>query len=403
MSTLMMFPIIFFACDGANTPATDAELHAKAEQLVKSSILLDGHIDVPYRLIEKMEDVSKATEDGNFDYPRAIKGGLNVPFMSIYIPAENQKTPGASKKVAEELIAMVDSIIAANPDKFASAGTPEQVRRNFQQHLISLPYGMENGAPIEDDLANVAYFHDKGVRYITLTHSKMNQICDSSYDPHKGWNGLSPFGRKVVAEMNRTGIMVDISHVSDSTFYQVLRLSKVPVICSHSSLRHFTPGWERNVNDDMLQHLAKNGGVIQINFGSAFLSKEANEYDLTRRDYRTKFMKENNISDSDDPRVEKEMEKFRDGAPYPYATSDDVADHIDRVVQLVGIDHVGIGSDFDGVGDSLPTDLKSVADYPTLVYKLLKRGYSDADIKKVLGENVLAVWQKVTDYANAQQ
>ena len=268
---------------------------------------------------------------------------------------------------------------------------------------FSMPYGMENGAPIEDDLANVAYFHDKGVRYITLTHSKMNQICDSSYDPHKGWNGLSPFGREVVAEMNRTGIMVDISHVSDSTFYQVLRLSKVPVICSHSSLRHFTPGWERNVSDDMLKHLAENGGVIQINFGSAFLSQKANEYDLARREHRTKFMKDNNITDNDDPRVQAEMETFRDGSPYPYASADDVADHIDRVAELVGIDHVGIGSDFDGVGDSLPTDLKSVADYPTLVYKLLKRGYSDADIKKVLGENVLRVWQKVTDYANAQK
>lgn len=380
----------------------DPVLYNRAVGIAHSSIIVDGHIDVPYRLEEKMEDVSQATGEGDFDYPRAKQGSLDAPFMSIYIPAEFQQTPGASRKKAVELIALMDSIIAANPDKFAKAGTPAQVRENFEKGLISLPYGMENGSGLEDDLSNVAYFFNKGIRYITLTHGKKNLICDSSYDrENQDWNGLSPFGREVVAEMNRLGIMVDISHVSDSTFYQVCRLSRVPVICSHSSLRHFTPGWERNVDDDMLKALAQNGGVIQINFGSDFLSEIANRQGAKRRAYREQFMREHEIGDRDDPRVKAEIEIYNKKNIYPYATVEDVIAHIDRVVAIVGVDHVGLGSDFDGVGDSLPVGLKSVADYPNIVYHLLKRGYSDEDIKKILGGNVLRVWQKVTDFAVA--
>lgn len=377
----------------------DQELYERAVEIARSTIILDGHIDVPYRLLEEMEDISKATEDGDFDYPRAREGGLDAPFMSIYIPARFQETPGASKAHAEKLIAMMDSIIAANPDKFAHAGTPEDVRENFDKGLISMPYGMENGSGLEDDLANVEYFYNKGIRYITLTHAKMNRICDSSYDPNKGWNGLSPFGEKVVAEMNRAGIMVDISHVSDSAFYQVLRKTEVPPICSHSSCRHFTPGWERNVSDGMLRALAEKGGVIQINFGSAFLTREANRYSDGFWEHREQFMADHGITDDDHPRVREEMRRYREANPYPYASVEDVADHIDHAVEVAGIDHVGLGSDFDGVGDSLPTGLKSVAAYPNLIYHLLKRGYSDEDIEKILSGNVLRVWQQTLDYA----
>ncbi|MCH9008700.1 dipeptidase [candidate division KSB1 bacterium] len=379
----------------------DADVYAKAVELAHKYIILDGHIDVPYRLEEEMQDVSQVTAKGDFDHPRAKQGGLDAAFMSIYIPARFQKTTNASKEVAENLIAMMDSIIAANPDKFAHAGTPDKVRHNFDKGLISMPYGMENGSAIEDDLSNVEYFHNKGIRYITLTHGKKNLICDSSYDPEKGWNGLSPFGEKVVAEMNRVGIIVDISHVSDSTFYQVLRLTKVPAICSHSSVRAFTPSWERNVDDDMLRALAMNGGVIQINFGSGFLTQAANEQGTEFREHRATFMEDHGITNSSDPRVEAEMERYKKEHPPEYADVETVIDHIDHVVKLVGVDHVGLGSDFDGVGDSLPTHLKSVADYPNIVYHLLKRGYAEEDIHKILGENVLRVWQKVMEYATA--
>lgn len=377
----------------------DAELYGKALSIAKSTIILDGHIDVPYRLFKEFDDISQSTAHGDFDYPRAKKGGLDVPFMSIYIPALFQKKPGVSKKHAEKLIAMMDSIITAHPDKFAKALTPEDVRRNFKKGLISLPYGMENGAGIEDDLSNVEYFYKKGIRYITLTHSKKNLICDSSYDSDKGWNGLSPFGKKVVAEMNRLGILVDISHVSDSTFYQVLRYSKTPPICSHSSCRYFTPGWERNVDDQMLKALAKKGGVIQINFGSAFITETANNYSEKYWAHRNEFIAKNAITNDNDPRLKAEMDKYKKIHPYPYASIEDVVNHIAHVVKITGIDHVGLGSDFDGVGDSLPTDLKSVADYPKLVYHLLKRGYSGEDIEKILSGNVLRVWQQVMEYA----
>ncbi|MFQ5677626.1 MAG: dipeptidase [bacterium] len=382
----------------------DPELYQKAVEIAQSTIILDGHVDVPYRLVgqQPKEDISGATANGNFDYPRAKKGGLNAPFMSIYIPAEYQQEPGASKKHAESLIALMDSIIAANPDQFAAAITPQDVRNNFEDGLISFPYGMENGSAIEDDLANVAHFYNEGVRYITLTHSKKNLICDSSFDDDKGWNGLSPFGRQVVAEMNRLGMMVDISHVSDSTFYQVLRLAKVAPICSHSSCRHFTPGLERNVNDDMLKALGEKGGVIQINFGSFFLTKEANEKGWAQWQHQTRFMNDNGITNQNDPRVKAEMEQYEKENPFPYATVEDVVDHIDHVVEIAGIDHVGLGSDFDGVGPTLPIGLKSVADYPNLICHLLKRGYSQEDIEKILSGNVLRVWQEAVDYAVRQ-
>ncbi len=406
MSTINLLFIAVMMMNFGNdkTPAGyDPERYARARQIANSTIILDGHVDVPYRLVDEMEDVSQQTAKGDFDYPRAKEGGLDAPFMSIYIPAAFQKAPGASKAHAEMLIAMMDSIIAKHPDKFAKASTPVDLRKNFTKGLISLPYGMENGSGIEDDLKNVRYFFDKGIRYITLAHSKNNLICDSSYDMDKGWNGLSPFGKKVVAEMNRVGIMVDISHVSDSTFYQVLRVSKVPPICSHSSCRLFTPGWERNVDDDMLRALAKKGGVIQINFGSSFLTEVANKYDNQYWAHRTEFMSSHGIEDDKDHRVKSEMDEFKKGNPYPYATVEDVVAHIDHVVKIAGIDHVGLGSDFDGVGDSLPADLKSVADYPKLVYHLLTRGYSEPDIEKILSGNVLRVWQETLDYAAAQK
>lgn len=400
----LLFIFVMMKISGDQTPAGyDPQLYAHARQIAASTIILDGHVDVPYRLLEEMEDISQTTAKGDFDFPRAKEGGLDAPFMSIFIPASYQKTPGASKRHAEKLIALMDSIIAKHPDKFAKALTPADVKSNFAKGLISLPYGMENGSAIEDDLKNVQYFFDKGIRYITLTHGKKNLICDSSYDPEKGWNGLSSFGKQVVAEMNRVGILVDISHVSDSTFYQVLRLSKTPPICSHSSCRHFTPGWERNVSDDMLRALAQKGGVVQINFGSSFLTEAANKYDNKYWAHRRQFMSSRGIADERDHRVKTAMDEYKKQNPYPYAAIEDVVAHIDHVVKIAGIDYVGLGSDFDGVGDSLPKDLKSVADYPKLIYHLLKRGYSEADIKKILSGNVLRVWQQTLDYAAQQK
>jgi membrane dipeptidase len=254
--------------------------------------------------------------------------------------------------------------------------------------------GMENGAPIGDDLANLVYFRDRGISYITLTHGKSNQISDSSYDEDRVWQGLSPFGRQVVEEMNRLGIMIDVSHVTDEAFDQVLDLTRAPVIASHSSCRSFTGDWERNMSDAMIRRLGENGGVIQINFGSGFLTQEAWESSQAMWDAVGEYREEHNLAEGDEA-VEAFAESYRRENPQVLADVTDVVDHIDHAVELAGVDHVGIGSDFDGVGPSTPTGLKDVSYYPNLVRHLLERGYSDDDIRKILGENTLRVWAEV--------
>lgn len=385
----------------------DEQLRAFADELAHKYVITDGHVDLPYRLkmtnfvpTREYMGIPIKTDEGDFDYERAKKGGLAAPFMSIYIPSTYQLQPDMGKALADSLINMVRAISDNLPDKFAFAGSVEEVQQNFSKGLISLPMGMENGAPVGDDLANIKYFYDRGIRYITLTHGKDNQICDSSYDTLHTWNGLSPFGRDVVAEMNRVGIMVDISHVDDSTFYQVMKLTKAPVIASHSSCRKFTPGFQRNMNDDMIRKLGENGGVIQINFGSTFLDSAVAAQNNANRDKLRAILAEKKLS-IEDSLAKPIIEDFRKSNPSLYADVETVANHIDHVVKLAGIDHVGLGSDFDGVGDSLPTGLKDVSQYPNLIYVLLKRGYTESDIEKICSGNVFRVWKKVAEVAAA--
>tara|TARA_B100001113_G_scaffold101308_1_gene81945 strand:+ start:236 stop:1369 length:1134 start_codon:yes stop_codon:yes gene_type:complete len=343
------------------------------DAIAQGSLIIDTHIDVPYKLKMQLEyngsfeDISEKTSL-NFDYPKSIKGGLNLPFFSIYLPASTEEE-GTSFILANELIDMMDRIIEKNPEKFFFVDTSTYLGNLPGQNLIGIAYGMENGAAIEGKLENVEYFYNKGIRYITLTHSKSNHISDSSYDENKNWGGLSEFGKSLIPEMNRIGVIVDISHVSDDAFMQAIEISKTPVIASHSSLRHFTPGWERNVSDEMLIALAKNKGVIQINFGTAFL---------------------NDVNDKN---------KSYDPNTYIHAEVTDVVDHIDHVVNVVGIDFVGIGSDYDGVGDTLPNGLKDASSYPNLIAELQNRGYSTTDIQKILGGNFVRVWREVEEYA----
>jgi membrane dipeptidase len=384
---------------------TDEQLKSYADELAHRYIITDGHVDLPFRLKMKNFRVEReymsipvATTEGDFDYERAKKGGLDAPFMSIYIPSSNQLQPDMGKSLADTLISMVKGIAAELPDKFALANSPAEVEANFKAGKISLPMGMENGAPIGNDLKNVQYFFDQGIRYVTLTHGKDNQICDSSYDTTHTWNGLSPFGREVVAEMNRVGIMVDISHVDDSTFYQVMKLTKVPVIASHSSCRVFTPGFYRNMSDDMIRALGKNGGVIQINFGSTFLDSTVRATNEQNREKLRALLAEKNLK-FNDSLAKPVIEQFQKENPSLFADVETVANHIDHVVKLAGVDHVGLGSDYDGVGDSLPTGLKDVSQYPNLVYALLKRGYTEADIEKICYKNVFRVWTAVLAHA----
>ncbi|MCU0446551.1 MAG: dipeptidase [Microscillaceae bacterium] len=358
------------------SPAQTAQPQTKnrrlAHKIAHRYPMVDGHVDLPYRLKSLNFRLQKEylgipiqSDKGEFDYVKAKKGGLSAPFMSIFVPSNYQREGGA-KELADSLIKMIEGISQAHPDKFALAKTPQDIAQNFRNGLISLPLGMENGAPIEDKLANVSYFFNRGVRYITLTHVEDNLICDSSNDKKRTWGGLSAFGREVVAEMNRLGMLIDISHVSDETFFQVMELSKSPCIASHSSCRTFTPDFPRNMSDAMIKKLAQKGGVIMISFGNMFLDNASAKHYLEQQKQAK-----------------------------PLVTVKAIADHIDHVVKIAGVDYVGFGSDFDGVGDYLPEGIKTVAEYPNLIFELLQRGYTEKDIAKMMYQNIFRVWNEV--------
>ena len=336
-----------------------------AQELAQEMIIIDTHLDTPIQLYMQQskngfyEDITK-TSSLHFDFDRAVSGGLNVPFFVIFTPPSAEEK-GTAFEMAKDLIQILEDIMNKHPSKFRLVKSPEEITN--EKGVMQVVYGMENGAPIESKLSNIKIFSDMGINYITLAHSKSNHISDSSYDSNKNWGGLSPFGRKVVAEMNKQGVMIDISHVSDAAFYEVLKLTKTPVIASHSSLRHFVPGFERNVSDDMLRELAKNEGVIQICFGSEFIA---------------------------------EKKKY----PNLIVTVKDVADHIDRVKELVGIDHVGIGSDYDG-WRNFPVGLEDTSTYPNLIKELLNRNYTKQEIEKIFGGNLLRVWREVKKFSES--
>ena len=336
-----------------------------AQELAQEMIIIDTHLDTPIQLYMQQskngfyEDITK-TSSLHFDFDRAVSGGLNVPFFVIFTPPSAEEK-GTAFEMAKDLIQILEDIMDKHPSKFRLVKSPEEITN--EKGVMQVVYGMENGAPIESKLSNIKVFSDMGINYITLAHSKSNHISDSSYDSNKNWGGLSPFGRKVVAEMNKQGVMIDISHVSDAAFYEVLKLTKTPVIASHSSLRHFVPGFERNVSDDMLRELAKNEGVIQICFGSEFIA---------------------------------EKKKY----PNLIVTVKDVADHIDRVKKLVGIDHVGIGSDYDG-WRNFPVGLEDTSTYPNLIKELLNRNYTKEEIEKIFGGNLLRVWREVKKFSES--
>ncbi len=362
MKPLFLICIILFF-----QSCTESKKDFDAELIAQDSLILDSHIDVPYRLWRQhmegreIDDISGST-DGDFDFIRARKGGLNVPFFSIYLPASTQEN-GTAHKMANELIDMVEDIVTLHPEKFILINSVADLGSITNKNIVGIALGMENGAPIQGDLSRVQYYFDRGIRYITLTHSKTNHISDSSYDENIQWHGLSEL-----------------------------------VIASHSSLRYFTPGFERNVDDAMLSKLAEKGGVIQINFGSSFISKRPQDYLVKMNSFLETRLGKNleKVSEQD---IRETRNEFMAINPYPYASLDEVLDHFDRVVKLVGIDHVGIGSDYDGVGDTLPVGLKDVSTYPVLIQGLLDRGYSQKDIQKILGGNLIRVWKEVEEYA----
>jgi membrane dipeptidase len=403
-----------FACDlRAHDAQHDASQRAPqaAHVLAQDAVIVDTHIDAPNELLKRWADLGLLQADREFDYPRARAGGLDVAFMSIYTSAK-QDADGSAWKVANQMIDAVEALAQRHPDKFALLRSPRDVdrlrapARPGGEARVLLPLGMENGAPVGDDVSRLKFFFDRGIRYITLAHSANNRIADSSYAAEKRWKGLSPFGREVVAEMNRLGMMVDVSHLSDDAVAQSVALSRAPVVATHSALRHFTPGFERNLSDALAKAIAAKGGVIQIPFGNPFVdpasAAQTQAYFRAVNDFNARNAER--VAAGQPPEDFETFDKAWDAAHPPLKTEiERVLEQIDYGVRLVGVDHIGIGSDFDGVSGALPEGLKTVADFPNLVAALQARGYSDGDIRKILGENLLRVWREAENVAASMQ
>ncbi|HIY71663.1 MAG TPA: dipeptidase [Candidatus Luteimonas excrementigallinarum] len=381
----------------AASTVTAQDAPEAARQLAQDAIIVDTHIDAPGLLLSRWADLGVDAPDREFDYPRARAGGLDVGFMAIYT-SHGRDEAGTARQHAHNQIDAVEALAGRHPDKFAILTSPGDVETLREGGRVLLSMGMENAGPLGDDVSQVEAFFNRGVRYIGLTHSGNNRIGDSSYTLERKWNGLSPFGREVIAEMNRLGMIVDVSHVSDETARDVIEVSTAPVIASHSGFRHFTPGFERNLDDELAKEIAATGGVIQIPFGTMFLDGQAaadiQAYFVAADEFERRNAELRAAGEPTEDRSAFER-NWEETHPVPDITIDPVLDQIDHGVKLVGIDHIGLGSDFDGVGGDLPENLRTVADFPHLVAGLQQRGYSDDDIRKILGGNMLRAWTAI--------
>ena len=361
--------------------------------------LLDSHCDAPL-MLAKGADFGKRVEQGyvpgkfpitHVDFQRMKKGGVNGSFFAIY--TSNFLDPDAATRRAFELIAKVFDAVERNPGKVALTTTPAQARRNAKNGLISIFLGMETGAPIQKDLSLLRMFNRLGITYMTLTHARSNEICDSCTSPEPRWGGLSPFGREVVAEMNRLGMMVDVSHISDDSFWDVVKYSKAPVVATHSCCRALNDH-PRNMTDEMIVALAEKGGVIQINFYPSFLDKEYNAKVSAlidaEEDTQVEWLK-----NPSDPALQQRMRETVEAMnAVPRPSYKKIVDHIDHVVRLVGFRHVGLGSDFDGI-ETCPDGLEDIGKMQKIIIELRKRGYSDYEIRQIAGGNFLRVMEQV--------
>jgi membrane dipeptidase len=350
--------------------------------LHESIFVLDSHCDTPIRLLGGA-DINIKSNQGHFDFVRMREGGLNAAFFAIYTP--NTINADTATRRAMQMIARTYDAVEASEGKVAVALEAQDARDNFETGVLSIFLGMENGLPIQDDLSLLRLFYDMGVRYMTLTHAGNNNICDSCATKEKRWNGLSPFGIEVVKEMNRLGMLIDVSHISDDSFRDVIKYSSSPVVATHSCCRAIA-NHPRNLTDQMIKDIAATGGVVQINFYPPFLNSEyAKEFwPLCDAFEEVEKLWKYNPDQHNDAYEKAKMEMFALKRP----SYKEVADHIDHVVKLVGADYVGIGTDFDGI-EVTPEGLEGVDKLPVLTEELINRGYSDEDIKKIMGDNFL--------------
>ena len=384
--------LIIFAVAGRPTFADDPvpPVSERAKKIHASGMLFDGHNDLPWRLRAAGDmgfesiDLTKRSDSGQTDIPRLREGGLKAQFWSVYIPSEHENP---ARTVLEQ-IDLVHRMVERYPDDFAMAYSADDVEQAVKAGKIASLIGIEGGVAIEDDLAMLRIFARVGARYMTLTHNKTLSWADAATDAPQH-DGLTPFGERVVREMNRLGMLVDISHVSPATMLDAIRVSKAPVIASHSSARAIADH-PRNVPDEVLKEIPKNGGVIMVNFFSGFIVPEAGKMYEERRGMRDKY--------PDQAAYRRAMTEYNKSHPMPRGTIKDVADHIDHIVKVAGIDHVGIGSDYDGV-TSVPVGLEDVSTYPRLTDELLRRNYSETDIHKILGGNALRALRRSGEVA----
>ncbi|MGH9847300.1 MAG: dipeptidase [Blastocatellia bacterium] len=375
---LLISLFLLAALPVASQQTDDARLRARAARLHREAIVIDTHNDVTSPMTDENYDLGARDPSGKIqtDIPRMKEGGLDAEFFAIYVDRKYVKEGGAARRALD----MIDGVYEQarrHPESLEMAFTAADIRRIHRAGKIAALMGIEGGHAIEDSLSALRQFYKLGVRYMTLTHTNTNNWADSAggigNPAEKRHGGLSDFGKEVVREMNRMGMIVDISHVGDETFQDCIETSEAPLIASHSSCRALT-NVPRNLTDDMLRALAKNGGVVMINFYNGFIN--------------TDYAKPGDPAPAQSAKT---------------ATLDMLMAHFEHAIKIAGIDHVGIGSDFDGVDGMLPPGMEDVSKLPNITYELLKRGHSDADVKKVLGENLLRVMGEVERTARRLQ
>jgi len=373
----------------------EAQISAHAKQLHDRAIVIDSHDDTTQRMLfDKTFDISVRHKDGHIDVPRMREGGLDALFFSIWVPSDVTGPPAVKR--AFDLIDCVREAARLHPNDLMLATTAADVRRAAAEHKIAALMGMEGGHMIDDDLRLLRLYAALGVRYMTLTHFKNNNWADSSTDK-AAHNGLTAFGRDVVREMNRLGVMVDISHVADKTFWDAIETTKAPVIASHSSARSIA-NHPRNMTDDMMRALAKNGGVVMINYHAAFLSEEFRVASEKKSGTVVESMAAmSKKCGGNEACTTLESERIDHEAmargELPKVGWEKIVEHIDHAVKVAGADHVGLGSDFDGA--TMPFGMEDASKLPKITDALLKKGYTDADIEKILGGNILRVMEAV--------
>src|SRR5713226_8478553 len=363
-------------------------------------VTVDTHADTPTEYMDSPFDLGVWNTRGHFDYPRMKAGGLDAEFFAAYVPAKYAKQGGAAAycmKIMETIHEMVNNY----PQWVRFAGSTSDIRRIVAGGHRAILIGIEGGHAIEDSLDLLRAFYRFGARYMTLTHTNTNNWADSSGDEPKH-NGLTPFGKQVITEMNRLGMLVDVSHVSDKTFWDAIETSKAPIIASHSSARALADH-KRNMTDDMLRAVAKNHGVVMVNFYPVFLSNDVIKAYREREERLKPALAELKTKDPSEGDVyQAGVKKLMEDNPLPKIPWTLIVDHIDLIVQVAGIDSVGLGSDFDGIGDT-PRGMEDVSHLPAIRKELKERGYSDRDIRKIMGENFLRAFAKAERVAKAMR